>query len=495
MSLLRSFTREKLKISWKHDEKINRLYIRSALGTYFFVVPSDWSLKNWSLALRKLAEVLIFQAFWEPHDLKKFIDANWLPKEPEKVEEKAGEPQKEEEKEKEIEKEIVEDQKELVEKKFEQVEVKDVKVEVKEVKVEVEVKDSKDSKRDRAKQDRDKHNLESLNSRKERNVSAISFSGGLDSCAIVPLLDPGFFMAYLKRVIPQPTMLRHKQQLMALDHIHKYYDCSSFIMESDIENISMKSVGRVGFPSEYACCLPCVILSDHVGITAICTGTIGLFLKGTKYHHFHKTGYFKFWKSLFLKAGLELFWPVGGVVDRGTAIICEKTRIPGQSCVRNDNGFCNNCFKCFRKNTLILGRTGSTRLNSNSSNLSGNLSGKGRSSSIYSSSKSSNSSRNVKIPADAKAKLAKKPLTLIELYQKGILRDRNLEPYKNLDLSYQSHYMKESYDYMVPERLKKQICRRLDRLLGPMNEKQIKVVKTLNVGALNKVKIDLDGNY
>ncbi|MEX0598447.1 MAG: DUF6395 domain-containing protein, partial [Candidatus Paceibacterota bacterium] len=369
---------------------------------------------------------------------------------------------------------------------------------------------------------------------------------------------------------------RHKQQLIALDHIHNNYDCISFIMESDIEMISLKSVGRVGFPSEYACCLPCVILADHIGITAIATGTIGLFIKGTKFHQFNKTPYYKTYKSLFAKAGIDLFWPVGGVVDRGTAIICQKTKIPGQSCVRNDNGFCNNCFKCFRKNTLLLGKSyisdptkndqrasqmgNLSRYEKNPSNLSryeknpSNLSryeknpsqmgnriptanrflsenrtrnrnrndtsnflsasdprknsSIGNSSSISISSSSSRSTgsgsgsgsgissfRKIRIPIDARLKLSHKPITLIELYQMGILKDRNLEPFKNLDLSYQSHYMKECYDYMVPERMKKQICHRLDSLLGPMNQKQVNVVKTLNVSALNNVKINLDGAY
>ena len=524
-------TREQLKICWRHDPKNNKLYIRSVLGAYFFAVPTNWEIKKWSPALRKLAEVLIFQQFWEPKDLRKFLDANWTPWLPKKTKEKnkieiAAEDSNKSEKTDETTATIIDEQ--ISEKDQLKDQLKDQQKESKDKTKSPKEKHDKDqiqvetgtgtgagtgigigigigngnidNESDKESTDKTKShdvNYINWNLRREKNISAISFSGGLDSCAIVPLLDPGFFMAYLKRVIPQPTMLRHKQQLIALDHIHKNFDCSSFVMESDIEMLSMKSVGRVGFPSEYACCLPCVILADHIGITAIATGTIGLFLKGTKFHHFQKTGYFKFWKSLFAKAGIDLFWPVGGVVDRGTAIICEKTKIPGQSCVRNDNGFCNNCFKCFRKNTLILGRLPSTRLsNSSTASLqSGNRIPTGNLKIMSKSLNRNFSNTKIKIPPDAKLKLAKKPLTLIELYQMGILKDRHLEPFKNLDLSYQSRYMKECYDYMVPERLKKQICRRLDRLLGPMTDKQINVVKTLNLNALNKVKIDLEGGY
>ena len=433
---LKSFTYDKLQISWRHSKRHNKLYVKSVIGEYFFLVPSDWELKNWSLHYRRLAEVLIFQQFWESKDFAAFIANKWISDSLVKADVKAD------------------------------------------VKVEVAVTNNDKDK------DKDKENLEesSNNTMNTDNngVVAISFSGGLDSCAIVPLLEPGFFMAYLKRVIPMTTMMRHKQQLLALDYIHDNYECSSFIMETDIELISLKITGRVGFPSEYACCLPCIILADHVGITSICTGTIGLFIKGVKYHEFNKTTYFKFWKDLFQKANLELFWPVGGVVDRGTALICERTGIPGQSCIRNDDGFCNRCFKCFRKNILILNKTQDGSKSQDSINRYRNRN------------HSRERIRVLRIPPEAKHKLIKKPLTLIELYQKGVIKDYNLEKFKSLDLSYQSHYMKECYDYLVPQRLKKNICQRLDALLGEMNDKQINTVKKLDLSSLNDVKINLD---
>jgi hypothetical protein len=391
----KAYTREKLNISWSHDEKKKRLYVNSILGTYFFEVPGDWSLKKWSLACRNLAEVLIFQAFWEPKDFDQFLKQEWIPAVSAEKEENGKE------------------------------------------------RENKERKR--------------LSSRQKRNVTSISFSGGLDSCAIAPLLEPGFFMGYLKRDVPMPTMMRHGQQLLALKHIKKHYKCSAYIMNSDIELIARYSIGRIGFPSEYACTLPCVIMADHVGITHICTGTIGLFLRDHGFHDFSKSPYYRYHRKVFKRAGIELFWPVGCVVDRGTSLICSRLGIPGQSCVRNDEGQCNKCFKCFRKNIVIPGKL----------------------------------NKKTRIPEQARNKLSKKPLTLIELYQKGVLTDSRLAPFKDLDISYQSHYMKECCDYMVPPYMKEQICEKLDKLLGPMSDEQVNNVKKMDISPLNGVKIDL----
>ncbi len=397
------YTRKELNISWSVKQKgpEQHLILKCRFGEYFFVVPKTWKFRKWSLASRNLAEVLAFWAFWRRDDLKQFISEDWTP-----------------------------------------------------------WLDAEESTGDGDAKITPSPDLRRWNRRMEIDRTAISFSGGLDSCAIVPLLPPKkTIMVYMKRRIEKPTMLRHGQQLLAMNHIRKHYKINSFVIESDIELLAVKSIGRIGFPSEYACALPCAILADHSGITGICTGTIGLFLQGgTSYHDFSATKYYQFWTGLFAKAGIDLFWPVGGVVDKGTALICKKAGIPGQSCVRNDNGSCGRCFKCFRKNSLCMESGRALHVNP--------------------------STGRAAIPYDAKPKLRKKPLTLIELYQKGFLPpDSRLKKYKTLDLSYQSRYFPEVYEYMVPDRLRSYVTSRLDRFLGPMNETQIKTVKTLHFDA------------
>jgi hypothetical protein len=461
---LRSYTYQDLKISWSQEG--NRLFVKSSLGRYFFIVPSDWKLRKWSPALRKLAEVLIFYQFWRLDDLRKFMKTDWTPwlTPPSVVGtigttgtigtidtagtglvngENAGTGSNAE------------------------VSVGETGT-VGEISV-IEEEECRNT------SDIVNPHLRRWQRRQELSRNAISFSGGLDSCAIVPLLPDTPVLVYLKRKIEVPTNIRHTQQLRALDFIKKNYSCITYIMESDIELLALHSIGRIGFPSEYACTLPCVILGDHAGITAICTGTLSLFLKFSSYHEFNKTRYYSFWKELFSKAGIDLFWPVGGVLDRGTAIICQKTHIPGQSCVRNDDGACNKCFKCFRKNVLL-----GTIVKPDPKPIK-----------LIKPITIKTTSLKILIPEDAKDKLLHKPLTLIELYQLGIIKDARLAPYKEFDLSYQSHYLKEAYDYLVPDYLRQHICEKLDKYLGPMTDQQIKLVKELDMSKLAKIKINL----
>lgn len=398
------YTYQALKISWTtgvtNDKKQQRLILKSTLGEFFFTVPLSWKLRKWSPACRRLAEVLIFHAFWDRADLRRFMAEDWTPW----------------------------------------------------------LNGSNGTISGGLSAEPEDPHLRRWMRRMKNDRSAVSFSGGLDSCAIVPLLPPGAVLAYMKRNVNKPTMMRHGQQLLALEHIRKRYKVSAYIMESNYEQLAVKSIGRIGFPSEYACVVPCVILADHVGITSICTGTIGLFLKrGLQWHDFGETDYYHRWTSLFRKAGIDLFWPVGGVVDRGTALICKKAGIPGQSCVRNDRGSCGQCFKCFRKNALCMEG--------------------GRSVTV--------------IPEDARRKLRGKPLTLIELYQKGFINDKRLKKWRNFDLSYQKHHLLEACDYMIPDRLRGHIVQRLNHFLKPMNAEQIALVKSLQMEQVAKELSDV----
>ena len=194
------------------------------------------------------------------------------------------------------------------------------------------------------------------------DMIGISFSGGVDSSACVPILPKNSIMVYLKREWDSKyNKLKHKPHLECMAKIQKEWGREAIIIPSNIELIYKHVSGRLGYPSEYGCTIPIILLSDMYNIKFICTGTIGLYMKGGyKYHNFVETQYYTYWTSLFEKTGLELFWPVGGCSDRVTHTICSKAGINAQSCVRSDDGACYNCFKCFRKNYIITDNKSNT---------------------------------------------------------------------------------------------------------------------------------------
>lgn len=194
------------------------------------------------------------------------------------------------------------------------------------------------------------------------DMIGISFSGGVDSSACVPILPKNSIMVYLKREWDSKyNKLKHKPHLECMAKIQKEWGREAIIIPSNIELIYKHVSGRIGYPSEYACTIPIILLSDMYNIKFICTGTIGLYMKGGyKYHKFVETQYYAYWTSLFEKVGLELFWPVGGCSDRVKYTICSKAGINAQSCVRSDDGACYNCFKCFRKNYIITDNKSNT---------------------------------------------------------------------------------------------------------------------------------------
>ena len=114
----------------------------------------------------------------------------------------------------------------------------------------------------------------------------------------------------------------------------------------------------VGFPTDLANGVPAIILAQHLRLFGISYGTVFESLYGIgrlKYKDYEETSHKRMWWHVFEAAGLPLSFPVAGISEVGTELICSKAGIGSlaRSCIRgNAETPCYKCWKCFRKSTL-----------------------------------------------------------------------------------------------------------------------------------------------
>ena len=99
-------------------------------------------------------------------------------------------------------------------------------------------------------------------------------------------------------------------------------------------------------------------MANWLKIYGIAYGTVfeSLFGLGRlHYKDYEVTSHKKMWWNVFDAAGLPLTFPVGGISEVGTELICSKSKIGSiaRSCIRGSSEeACYRCWKCFRKSTL-----------------------------------------------------------------------------------------------------------------------------------------------
>ena len=426
---IRNLIYDQMKIKWYQTG--NNLILDSALGKYFFKMPSSWKLDQLEPRYLRLAEVVIFKPFWQTEDLERYLKEDW------------------DESSKTTPSEI------SIEKKKES---KEITISSKRV--------------------------------------GIAFSGGNDSCACVPILPKDSVLVYLKRVWNTPrNILKHGQQLKCLNHIKKRWKRTSYVMETNIELISQHSIGRVGFSTDYVPVVPTILLANHYNLRYVCTGTIGLYFNaGCKAHNFLDTEHYKFWDKVFKKAKLDLFWPVGGCSDRVTDQICQKTKIPGQPCLRNDHGCCNRCFKCFRKNYLIqlsdkevktIEQHELEESTKQQKQLPSNI--KRLKPYIKTNLSKATPKTLTRIPINKEIynRLKKRPISRIMAKRLGWIKDKDIkDSHLKLDFSFENGYHPSLTRSLVPSELEDFILEQLDKWSRPMTEEELKVIENLDLTRL-----------
>ena len=186
----------------------------------------------------------------------------------------------------------------------------------------------------------------------------LAFSGGVDSTAALAVMPKNTIPIFMNR--PQKMLsktLYNKDAALKACEVLETIGYNIQILDCDLEYLR----NPVGFPTDLANAVPLILTASWFNIDSIAFGTVleSLFSVGRKeFKEYSKTSHHKVWWNTFAGAGLDLNYPVGGVSEVGTELICAKSAFGfiAQSCIRGtwDNP-CMNCWKCFRKEMIKSG--------------------------------------------------------------------------------------------------------------------------------------------
>jgi len=187
----------------------------------------------------------------------------------------------------------------------------------------------------------------------------LAFSGGIDSTAALALMPNSTVLMYNERV-GIPGQLDHTNAIRFFDEYEKKENRLIIRIRSNHEILRQEQGKSVGFSTDYACAVQCIILADHFGLDSIATGMPlenSYLFHGYRYRDFNKSRFWKTYSHIFESVGLALYQPVAGCSEVINMKIAVQQGWSGwaQSCLRSSKeGIgCGKCWKCFRKNTLI----------------------------------------------------------------------------------------------------------------------------------------------
>lgn len=181
----------------------------------------------------------------------------------------------------------------------------------------------------------------------------LAFSGGADSTAALSVLPSNTVPVFLNRPEVQNSLYSKEAAISACHNLRKIgYNC--IMLECNLETIRQP----IGFPTDLSNGIPAILLAQNLKLFGISFGTILESLYGIgrlQYKDYENTSHKKMWWNVFDAAGLPLTFPVAGVSEVGTELICSRSLIGSlaQSCIRGTKEQpCYTCWKCFRKITL-----------------------------------------------------------------------------------------------------------------------------------------------
>lgn len=189
---------------------------------------------------------------------------------------------------------------------------------------------------------------------RDRKYIALAFSGGADSTAALSVLPSTTIPVFLNRPDSEKKTLYDKTAALAsCEQLRKIgYRCLAILC--NLESLRKP----IGFPSDLSNGVPAILMANWLNIFGIAYGTVfeSLFGLGRlKYKEYEETSHKRMWWDVFAAAGLPLTFPVGGISEVGTELICSKSKIGSisRSCIRGSSDEpCYRCWKCFRKSTL-----------------------------------------------------------------------------------------------------------------------------------------------
>ena len=193
---------------------------------------------------------------------------------------------------------------------------------------------------------------------KKNSKPGLAFSGGVDSTAALSVMPKTTIPVFMDRPgkILTNTLYKKEAALKACEVLDTIgYNVQ--ILQCDLEYMR----NPVGFPTDLANAVPLILTANWFDLDSIAFGTVleSLYSVGRKeYKEYSKTSHHKLWWGPFSGAGLDLNFPVGGVSEVGTELICARSTIGfiAQSCIRGTwQNPCMNCWKCFRKEMIRSG--------------------------------------------------------------------------------------------------------------------------------------------
>jgi len=189
--------------------------------------------------------------------------------------------------------------------------------------------------------------------RKAGKERALSYSGGVDSTAAFLMMPESTILAYHQRDFP--SHLKHGNALRAISFIREQMSRPVHIFPSDHERIRINYGMDVGFSSSYAAGVHLILVADFFNLGALAFGTVveNTWLeKGVRFRDFANSWHWNYWPERFQHAGLCLDLPINHLTEACTLHVCMQSALGEvvNSCIRQDDGGCGTCWKCFHKN-------------------------------------------------------------------------------------------------------------------------------------------------
>lgn len=181
----------------------------------------------------------------------------------------------------------------------------------------------------------------------------LAYSGGADSTAALSVMPPTTVPVFLDRPKTEKSLYAKEAALLSCEKLRKI-GYHSLVIDCNLEQMREP----IGFPTDLANGVPAIAMAVKLNLCGISYGTVFESLYGIgriRFKEYESTSHKKMWWSLFESAGLPISFPVGGVSEVGTELICSKSPFNSlaRSCIRGTLASpCNNCWKCFRKSTL-----------------------------------------------------------------------------------------------------------------------------------------------
>lgn len=185
---------------------------------------------------------------------------------------------------------------------------------------------------------------------------ALSYSGGMDSTAALALVPEDTYLFFVDRkLMPGKTGVYNKISVYyAYEELNKK-GRTTYRMTTDFED---RLRNPIGFPTDMACTIPCILLADLYPTNSIATGTIleSAYRIGHEvYLYYPESWHYRTWGGLAKGADVPFSLVTAGLSEVATSLIVKRAGYEdiAQSCMRAGlHKPCMKCAKCMRKGIL-----------------------------------------------------------------------------------------------------------------------------------------------